>query len=229
MTEPFPSPNHGERREGARPDHVVLHFTAMKDMDTARERLCDPAAEVSAHWLIGNDGTMMQLVDEARRAWHAGVGHWGECSDLNSRSIGIELDNPGTRPFAHAQMAALEGLLARILRQWQIPPQNVIAHSDMAPARKFDPGPRFDWARLARQGLAVMPSQPVDGLAPDMAQFLTLAQLFGYTSPDHDRILPAVRLRFRPFHDGPLDSTDMGLIAALARDYGQDGDQWRAC
>ncbi|WP_339109341.1 N-acetylmuramoyl-L-alanine amidase [Thioclava sp. GXIMD4216] len=229
MAAAFPSPNHGERRNGAEPDHVVLHFTAMQDMASARDRLCDPAAEVSAHWLIGNDGTAVQLVDEARRAWHAGVGQWGACNDLNSHSIGIELDNPGDRPFSNRQMETLETLLRRILDDWRIAPQNVIAHSDMAPARKFDPGPRFDWARLARQGLAVLPQAPLLPRAPDKAQFLILAQLFGYTSPDHEHVLSAFRLRFRPLHTGPLDPTDMALIAALARDYGQDGDQWRAC
>ena len=110
----------------------------------ARARLCDPAAEVSAHWLIAEDGATEQLVDEDRRAWHAGNGSWRGMDDVNSRSIGVELANPLDRPFPEPQMAALEGLLPAIMARWRIGPAGVIAHSDMAPGRKDDPGPRFD-------------------------------------------------------------------------------------
>ena len=142
------SPNHGDRRGGARPDLIVIHYTAMATAAAARDRLCDPAAEVSAHWLIDEAGEATALVPEDRRAWHAGAGAWGGASDVNSRSIGIELANPGDRPFPEPQMAALESLLAAIRTRWGIPPARVIAHSDMAPGRKTDPGPFFDWARL---------------------------------------------------------------------------------
>ncbi len=137
---PFPSPNFGERRGGLRPSLVVLHYTAMASCAEARDRLCDPTAEVSAHWLIDRDGRAEQLVDEAARAWHAGAGAWGGHQDVNSRSIGIELQNTGADPFAEPQMAALERLLADVLARWDIPPQGVIGHSDMAPLRKGDPG-----------------------------------------------------------------------------------------
>ena len=135
-----PSPNHGPRRDGLRPALVVLHFTEMTSADAALARLCDPAAEVSAHYLIGRDGRVWQMVDEQQRAWHAGAGDWQGRGDVNSRSIGIELDNDGHSPFAAPLMDALETLLAGVLARWAIPPGGVIAHSDMAPARKVDPG-----------------------------------------------------------------------------------------
>lgn len=150
-----PSPNFGDRREGLVPQWIVLHYTAMGSAGEALERLCDPQAEVSAHYLIGSDGMLWQMVDEPCRAWHAGAGQWQGLDDVNSRSIGIELDNRGNHPFAEPQMAVLEAMLPQIMGRWSIPAEGVIGHSDSAPGRKFDPGPRFDWARLVRQGLAV--------------------------------------------------------------------------
>ena len=141
---------------------IVLHYTAMETCEAARDRLCDPAAEVSAHYLISETGTLWQLVPEAQRAWHAGAGQWGDVTDINSRSIGIELANTGDVPFPEPQMAVLEGLMIGIMSRWQIRPERVIAHSDMAPARKSDPGPRFDWRRLARSGLSIWP-EPEEG------------------------------------------------------------------
>lgn len=149
-----PSPNFGERKGGARPSLVVIHYTAMASAMAACERLCDPGAEVSAHYLIDYDGTVMSLVAEDKRAWHAGAGSWGEITDVNSHSIGIELQNTGFEPFGEPQMAALEGLLSEIMNRWGILPEGVIGHLDCAPGRKIDPGPRFDWARLNRLGLA---------------------------------------------------------------------------
>ena len=155
------SPNHGVRRSGALPDMVVLHYTGMESAAAARARLCDPSAEVSAHWLVDLDGTAEALVPEGRRAWHAGVARWGDVRDVNSRSIGIELVNPGTGPAAHsfpeAQMRALEGLLREIMGRHAVVAERVVGHACVAPGRKADPGPRFDWRRLALQGLAVWP------------------------------------------------------------------------
>ncbi|WP_236638464.1 N-acetylmuramoyl-L-alanine amidase [Mangrovicoccus ximenensis] len=148
-----PSPNFGPRRGGAVPDMVVLHYTAMESAGEALERLCSPPHEVSSHYLIGADGTLWQLVAEEARAWHAGQGSWGGAADVNSRSIGIELDNRGKGSFAVAQLEALERLLAEILARWSIPPERVIGHQDMAPGRKQDPGRYFPWPRLARKGL----------------------------------------------------------------------------
>ncbi|MBD3786878.1 MAG: N-acetylmuramoyl-L-alanine amidase [Sphingomonadales bacterium] len=222
----LPSPNWGERRGGARPELIVIHYTAMADAPSARARLCDPAAEVSAHWLIDRQGRSEPLVAEAARAWHAGAGSWGGAGDVNSRSIGIELDNPGDAPFPEPQMAALETLLGAIMARWGIGPEGVIGHSDMAPGRKSDPGPRFDWRRLARQGLALWPEAGPD-LPPDPGVFAALAQTFGYPETDFETLLAAVRLRFRPRHAGPLDGRDMAIIADLAARHGADGDQWR--
>lgn len=209
------SPNFGERRCGLLPEFVVIHYTAMQSCAAAADRLCDPAAEVSAHYLIDYDGTAHQLVPEDARAWHAGAGQWRGVEDINSRSIGIELANDGFEPFPEPQMAALEALLAGIMARWDIPPAGVIGHSDMAPGRKSDPGARFDWLRLARQGLAIWPAQmPCPN--SDSALFQTLAQQAGYGPAAHDVLLAAFRLRFRPWARGPLDAVDMGLVQSLA-------------
>jgi N-acetylmuramoyl-L-alanine amidase len=213
-----PSPNFGPRRDGARPDIVVIHYTGMESAEAALARLCDPAAEVSCHWLIAEDGRVWRLVDEALRAWHAGAGAWGDAGDVNSRSIGIELANPGPLagfpPFPEPQMAALERLLAGILGRWAIAPARVIAHSDMAPGRKIDPGPKFDWRRLARSGLAVWPEpEPVAGACPDGEAFQAAAGRFGYPAgPD---LLAAFRLRFRPHASGSLAAEDVALAEGL--------------
>jgi N-acetylmuramoyl-L-alanine amidase len=148
------SPNFGPRRGDLRPHLIVLHYTAMESAEAARDWLCDPASEVSSHYVLARDGTCWQLVDEAMRAWHAGAGCWQGCEDVNSASVGIELANTGAEPFPEPQMAALEELLRGVMARWGIPPEGVIGHSDSAPGRKIDPGPRFDWARLERQGLA---------------------------------------------------------------------------
>ncbi len=204
-----PSPNLGPRRDGLRPELVVIHYTAMDSARAALARLCDPRAEVSAHYLIGGDGTVWQMVVEEMRAWHAGAGEWAGRGDVNSRSIGIELDNRGSHPFSQPQMAALERLLAGIMARWDIAPHGVIGHSDMAPGRKCDPGPRFDWRRLERQRLAARRGYgagPQDG---SQELFRGLARQAGYTSEvDDETLLSAVRLRYRPWASGPLAPED---------------------
>jgi N-acetylmuramoyl-L-alanine amidase len=214
-----PSPNFGGRRGGAAPDLIVLHYTAMASCRAALERLCEPAAEVSAHYLISEHGEVMSLVHEEARAWHAGAGAWGAVSDVNSRSIGIELANGGAEPFAAAQMAALERLLAGVSARWNIPPERVIGHSDMAPGRKGDPGARFDWRRLALAGLSVWPDA---GAAEEPAGFRAAARAFGYPDVDDAALLAAVRLRFRPWAAGPPDAVDAGIVACLARRFPVD-------
>ncbi len=204
-----PSPNFGPRRNGLSPSMVVLHYTAMSDAAAALDRLCDPRYEVSAHYLIGRCGTLWQLVDERQRAWHAGAGNWAGQGDINSRSIGIELDNAGDHPFAARQMTVLETLLSQIMARWNIAPQAVIGHSDMAPGRKQDPGRHFDWARLARQGLAV--GQPKYTAVDEVSakSFRIAAQQAGFTSDVSDEVLlSAVRLRHRPWAKGPLLAAD---------------------
>jgi N-acetylmuramoyl-L-alanine amidase len=191
---------------------VVIHYTGMASAAAARARLCDPAAAVSAHWLIDEAGHVEALVDEALRAWHAGAGAWRGRDDVNSRSIGIELANPGDAPFPLRQMQALERLVADILTRWAIPPAGVIAHSDMAPGRKVDPGPRFDWRGMARAGLSVWPWVPGDPAAP-LADSLTA---IGYPPVAEDVRLAAFRLRFRPWAQGPEGPGDRAAAAALA-------------
>lgn len=211
-----PSPNFGARRDGLRPELVVLHYTAMPSARASLDRLCDPAAEVSAHYLIDEDGGVVRLVDEAMRAWHAGAGEWRGAGDVNSRSIGIELQNDGASPFPESQMAALERVLGAVMARWAIPPEGVIAHSDMAPGRKADPGPRFDWRRLARAGLSVWPEPGAPG------DFAVDAGAFGYPGVESELLLAAFRLRFRPWAEGPVDATDRALAADLARRFAVD-------
>jgi N-acetylmuramoyl-L-alanine amidase len=219
-----PSPNVNARRGGALPDIVVLHHTAMATAEVALQRLCDPEppeglSPVSCHYLIGEAGQIWQMVDEADRGWHAGVGQWGDVTDVNSRSVGIELANSGSVPFAEAQMARLEWLLPQILQRWDIPAERVIGHSDMAPLRKFDPGARFDWRRLALRGLSVWP----DETAEHEADFFESLQRFGY--PDlaedapEDGLLRAFRLRFRPWAEGPENPKDRIVAGDLARRF----------
>ena len=154
-----PSPNHDARNSSV--DMIVLHYTGMKDCAGALDQLCNPTSKVSAHYLIDEDGTIYALVDEARRAWHAGVASWHGETDINGRSIGVELVNPGHefgyRAFPDAQMKALEHLCADLSERRDISAARILGHADVAPARKRDPGELFNWPRLAALGLAVWP------------------------------------------------------------------------
>ena len=189
----------------------------MATAEAAIERLCDPAAEVSAHYVICKSGRVTQLVAEGARAWHAGAGEWMGLRDMNSRSIGIELDNDGQGPFAEPLMASLEALLDRVLHGWDIPAQNVIGHSDMAPGRKFDPGPWFDWPRLEAQGRAARTTAPTRTSDTTLNAFATLAHAAGYTCPtDPHALLDAVRLRRRPKASGPLAPDDFTALTRAA-------------
>ncbi len=212
-----PSPNFADRPAGAKIELIVLHYTAMPVCDEALDRLCDPEAEVSAHYLIGRDGTLYPLVDEEKRAWHAGHGAWAGREDVNSRSIGIELDNDGISPFEEPLMTTLESLLADLLERHDLPPKAVIAHSDMAPGRKNDPGPHFDWQRLAARGLSIWPDPSLQG------NFMKDAAFFGYpVEAGQAPILEAFRQRFRPFATGPLSIADQAMMAGLARQHPAD-------
>ncbi|MEO1536454.1 MAG: N-acetylmuramoyl-L-alanine amidase [Pseudomonadota bacterium] len=212
-----PSPNFGPRRGGAGIALIVLHYTAMDSADAALARLCDPAAEVSAHYVISRDGIVSRLVAEEARAWHAGEGSWRGQDDVNSRSIGIELDNDGTSAFAEPLMASLESLLADLLKRHDLSPKQVIGHADMAPTRKHDPGPFFDWRRLAAKGLSVWPEPSVG------EDFLGDAGTFGYpVEAGQDAVLNAFRARFRPGATGPLCAADIAMMAGLARQFPAD-------
>jgi N-acetylmuramoyl-L-alanine amidase len=168
-----PSPNHDARPKGQPIDILLLHYTDMLNGKAALKRLTDPVARVSAHYCVDEDGTVYRLVAEQRRAWHAGISYWAGARDINARSIGIELVNPGHtcgyRPFPEAQMRALEDLMRGILARHPIPAHRVLGHSDVAPARKIDPGELFDWQRLARVGIGLWP-QPLGFPDPGPAQ-----------------------------------------------------------
>ena len=204
----------GERRFGAQIELVVIHYTAMENAEVALERLCGSEFEVSAHYLVGRDGSVFRMVCEDKRAWHAGAGSWAGRGDVNSRSIGIELDNDGMSQFTEPLMEKLEILLADILDRHVLPPNAVIGHSDMAPGRKRDPGKHFDWRRLAKKGLSVWPA-PLPG-----GDFIRDATVFGY--PVHEgesAVLSAFRQRFNPHARGPLSEDDEALMAGLARGF----------
>ncbi|MCC6779700.1 MAG: N-acetylmuramoyl-L-alanine amidase [Hyphomicrobiales bacterium] len=159
VAEVRPSPNHGERKGRAAPDMIVLHYTGMTDNQAALRLLCDPSSEVSAHYVVLQDGYIVQLVAESRRAWHAGMASWAGESDVNSCSIGIEIANPGHDhgypSFPKRQIAAVTTLCRSVFTRHSIPPDRVLAHSDVAPARKQDPGEKFPWKVLAESGVGL--------------------------------------------------------------------------
>jgi N-acetylmuramoyl-L-alanine amidase len=161
-----PSPNHDARPPGGGIDMLIFHYTGMLDGAAALSRLCDPAAKVSAHYLVEEDGRVFALVDESRRAWHAGISRWGDRTDINGCSIGIELVNPGHefgyRRFPEIQIATVIALAREILARHKIPGGCVLGHADVAPARKQDPGELFPWRRLAEAGIGLWP-QDVEG------------------------------------------------------------------
>jgi len=215
-----PSPNFGERRAdatGACPiDMLVLHYTDMDSAETSLSRLCDPAAQVSAHYLIDEEGSLYALVTEEARAWHAGLAYWRGCADVNSRSIGIELQNPGHslgyRAFPEAQIARLIDLASGILARHPIPTRNVLAHSDIAPDRKLDPGELFPWAQLATAGIGVWPEGDSPGDPGSLKD--SLAQI-GY-DPQADQAIAAFQRRFRTSR---IDNQPDPETACLAQAY----------
>ena len=176
------SPNCDDRPDGQAVDILVLHYTGMPDAGQALRRLRDPQAKVSAHYVIDLDGSVTRMVPEEKRAWHAGVSCWKGARDINARSIGIEIVNPGHefgyRPFQLAQMDALVALAKDIKTRHDIPPERVLGHSDVAPTRKLDPGELFDWFRLSVEGIAIWP-QPKAVNWTD-GQFLEALQAYGY-------------------------------------------------
>lgn len=208
------SPNHDDRG-GAPIDMLLLHYTGMKSAQEALARLCDPDAKVSAHYTIDEDGAVYSHVPETRRAWHAGQSHWAGASDINARSIGIELVNPGHefgyREFADTQIASLITLCHSILLRHPIPSARVLGHSDVAPARKDDPGELFPWMQLAKAGIGLWPQAVASNLGPDA---LTR---YGYDpSAPQDKVVTAFQRHFRPKKlDGQWDSECAGLLADL--------------
>ena len=221
-----PSPNHDARPDATTVDILLLHYTGMPTGPDALARLCDPVAKVSAHYCIEENGRIFRLVDENRRAWHAGVACWAGASNINARSIGIELVNPGHefgyRAFPEPQMAALIPLCQAILARHPIPPHRVLGHADVAPTRKEDPGELFDWQRLAAEGIGVWPdaaSKP-----PEPAEARAALARFGYCVPqggstdDGSRaVVRAFQRHFRPAAvTGEIDRETAMLAHGLA-------------
>lgn len=207
------SPNFDHRGEGTPVDMLVLHYTGMQSEAAALARLLDPGAKVSAHYLIDEQGGITLLVEEENRAWHAGRACWRGHQDVNARSIGIELVNPGHewgyRAFPPLQMEALSELARDILRRWPIPPRNIVGHSDVAPLRKEDPGELFDWRWLAEQGVGLWPDHDAD--SPPLADPAQSLRDYGYAF-DNPQDLGAVVIAFqRHFAPGRCD----GLIDRL--------------
>jgi N-acetylmuramoyl-L-alanine amidase len=211
------SPNHGERGDGALPNMIVLHYTGMQDNEAAIRQLCTPASEASAHYLVLEDGYIIQLIAESRRAWHAGASSWAGVTDINSCSIGIEIANPGHDhgypDFSKRQIAAVTALCRSISTRHQISADRVLAHSDVAPTRKQDPGEKFPWRLLADSGI---------GLWVKPAPLTTVGSIFvlGETNPaieEAQRLLADYGYGVAP--TGYLDSTTRDVVAAFQRHF----------
>jgi N-acetylmuramoyl-L-alanine amidase len=236
VTRFVPSPNHGERRGGGRPDLLLLHYTGMPTAEAALKRLCDPAAEVSSHYVVMEDGAVVQLVPEDRRAHHAGVSFWAGETDINSCSIGIEIVNPGHEgglpPYPDAQIASVIALSRAIVDHWGIPAERVLGHSDVAPDRKEDPGERFPWERLARAGIGhwVEPAPLTDEIllrpgdsGPEVEALQDALAFYGYGIPATGlfdeatrQVVTAFQRHFRPARvDGLLDASTFGTLQEL--------------
>ena len=217
-----PSPNWNERMLPI--SMVVLHYTGMETAEAALERLCDPEAQVSAHYCIEEDGTVHRLVREERRAWHAGKSFWRGITDVNSASIGIELVNPGHefgyRPFPDEQMAALLPLLSDMVQRHDIPRANVVGHSDIAPARKEDPGELFDWDLLAAHRLALRrPRLLVPSPYENDGAFFLALERFGYDISDTAAACRAFQRRWRQHKiDGVVDGECSAILFGLLLD-----------
>jgi N-acetylmuramoyl-L-alanine amidase len=216
------SPNHDVRPDGTPIDMLVLHYTGMTSAAEAVDRLCDASAKVSSHYVVEEDGTVWSLVDENRRAWHAGVSCWRGARDINGRSIGIEIVNPGHewgyRAFPMRQMQAVADLARSILQRHPIPARNVVGHSDIAPLRKQDPGELFDWRWLAAQGIGLWPDRPRAAAAVDQATMLL--GRYGYdVGPENlAAVIEAFQRHFRPSAiTGQFDEETLQVLAALYR------------
>jgi N-acetylmuramoyl-L-alanine amidase len=227
------SPNHGPRLGHSRPSLLILHYTGMKDAGTARSWLKDPRSQVSCHYVVDEDGTVLQMVPEERRAWHAGRSAWRDIDDVNSASIGVEIVNPGHefgyRRFPEAQMAAVTELSADIVRRHAIRRRDVLAHSDVAPLRKEDPGELFDWRRLAERGVGLhVEPAPLGGgrvlscgdEGPPVAALQAMLASHGYGVPSdgcYDTLTEAVVRAFqRHFRQAKVDGVaDESTITTL--------------
>ena len=219
----LPSPNFDARPGGpADIDILILHYTGMQTAQAAIDRLRDPAAKVSSHYVVDEDGTILRLVPEHQRAFHAGISYWRGRHTLNGTCIGIEIVNPGHewgyRPFPAAQMAAVKSLCLDILGRHPIPPRNVVGHSDVAPNRKQDPGELFDWKGLAQAGIGFWPAHEIRLERPDEAVARRALEAIGYeTIWPLETLLLAFQRHFLPQNlTGQLDENTMGRLLAVA-------------
>ena len=207
------SPNFNQRR----PNFVIIHYTSDNTAEQALNTLTHPLREVSAHYLIERNGKIYQLVDEQARAWHAGESSWGATTDLNSSSLGIELDNNGKEPFADIQIAALLQLLKDVAGRHRLPPANIIGHADVAPGRKQDPGPLFPWKVLAAQGFGLWCEPPFPEPPPAFDPIAGLKSI-GYNTVNVDAAVAAFKAHFVPDEPGPgLSQRSHALIHCLSR------------
>jgi len=220
VAEVRPSPNHGERKQDAKPDMIVMHYTGMLDARAALEKLCTAGSEVSAHYVVMEDGYIVQCVPEARRAWHAGSAAWEGETDINSCSIGIEIVNPGHDhgypDFPKRQIAAVTTLCRSILTRYRVPHHRVLGHSDVAPTRKKDPGEKFPWLRLHESGIGlwvkpapITPGGPVKVLGesdPSIMELQAMLAKYGYS------VQPS----------GHYDGTTRDVVAAFQRHFRQE-------
>jgi N-acetylmuramoyl-L-alanine amidase len=231
------SPNHGERKPGAKVDMLVLHYTGMRDQRAALDKLCNPHSEVSAHYVVLEDGHIVQCVPEERRAWHAGQSFWAGETDINSCSIGIEIANPGHDhgypDFPKRQIAAVAALCRSVFTRYRIPPHRVLGHSDVAPTRKQDPGEKFPWRTLHASGIglwvppaAIEPNGQLHVLgesSPTIADAQVQLTRYGYGVPSSGYFdgatrdaLAAFQRHFRPAKvDGVLDPSTLATLKAL--------------
>ena len=217
MAEWVPSQNHDARR----PMLIVLHFTdqesVQQSLDTLRSH--NKGGRVSSHYLVGKDGRLYQLVADQDRAWHAGAGRWGTITDVNSASIGIEIDNNGRSPYPQAQIDSLIVLLGDLTQRLRIPSSQIIGHSDLAPSRKVDPGPLFPWKQLAEAGFGIWPDASVVAAPEGFDPWLAL-QALGYAVEDRPATLRAFHHRFRGREGTELDEEDRRILYALTRTPG---------
>jgi len=215
-----PSPNSEPRRGSGVVDMLVLHYTGMTSGAEALARLCDAEAKVSSHYLVEENGTVYSLVPESQRAWHAGLSSWHGEADVNSRSVGIEIVNPGHefgyRAFPQAQIDAVIRLSLGVLSRHSIEPRNVVGHSDVAPTRKQDPGELFPWERLKSYGIGLWPFDGTEraDLPPD--EVLELLARYGYDVAEPVAAVAAFQRHFRPERvDGIVDFETGGRLARL--------------
>lgn len=233
----YPTPNQDARPQNTDINTLVIHYTGMRNLEEALARMQDPIWKVSAHWCIGEDGTIYQLVPEKMRAWHAGVSWWRGQKNLNDNSIGIEIVNPGHefgyRPFRLPQMNSLINLCKEICRRNPINPRNVVAHSDIAPGRKMDPGELFDWERLAKEGIGLWPNSlrennfgailKINDKGKRVLLFQKMLSQFGYGlyqdgvyGPETKLVVTAFQRHYRQARvDGNLDSGTSIILESL--------------